>query len=504
MGTTEGDVSIDPSMLPTLVEVERELASRKLANYIKLAWHVLEPRTPLVWGWAMDAVAEHLEAVTFGQLTRLLINVPPGFMKSLQTCVFWPSWEWGPRGDPSLRVIGSSHAADFSTRDTGRMRDLVLSPWYQRRWGHVFRVTKEGEQHVANDRRGWRKGVPFSSMTGERADRVIIDDPHSTEGAESDADRKRAVRIFRESVSTRTTDLQAGAIVVIMQRLHEGDISGEILEKEFGYEHLMLPMEYEENHPHRNTTCIGFEDPREEEGELLDPVRFPRKDLEGKDGLKAILGSHAVAGQLQQRPGARGGNIVRRDCFENRYPVRGTRPLRVLQSWDTAGSTKPTAARSCCLTVGEFEGHLELWHVFSERLRFAQLQAAAEALAEEWRPDVVIVEGKSTGGPLVDQLEDETTVPVRSWDPGSLDKDARLYVVTPRLEAKVLHLPETMPPWAETFVERVCAIPTGKDRDEGDALSQLLMFVRDHPVPRRSSRVVVGRKRSNRSRCFSR
>lgn len=504
MGTTEGGTPIDPSMLPSLVELERELSSRRLANYIKLAWHVLEPRTPLVWGWAMDAVAEHLEAVTEKQITRLLINVPPGFMKSLQTCVFWPSWNWGPRNDPSLRIIGSSHAADFSTRDTGRFRDLVMSPWYQRRWGHLFSLTKEGEQNVANDRRGWRKGVPFSSMTGERADHVIIDDPHSTEGAESDADRVRAVRIFRESISTRTSDLQAGAIVVIMQRLHDGDISGEILEKEFGYEHLMLPMEYEAEHPHKTVTSIGFGDPRKEEGELLDPVRFPRESLEGTEGLKAILGSHAVAGQLQQRPGARGGNIVKRDCFRNTYAARGSRPLRTLQSWDTAGSTKSTAARSCCLTVAEFEDRLELWHVFSERLRFGQLQAAAEALNAEWKPDIVVVEGKSTGGPLVDQLEDETMIPVRSWDPGRLDKDSRLFVVTPRLEAGALHLPADMPPWAVTFITRVCAIPTGKDRDEGDALSQLLMFIRDEPVPCRSARVVVSRKRSNRAGRFSR
>ncbi len=113
---------------------ERELCRRSLAEFAQAAWHVLEPTTPLKWGWALDAICLHLEAVTDGRITRLLMNVPPGTMKSLLTGVIWPAWEWGPRGMPWKRYVGTAHEETLAIRDSRKCRDLIKSEWYQRLW----------------------------------------------------------------------------------------------------------------------------------------------------------------------------------------------------------------------------------------------------------------------------------------------------------------------------------------------------------------------------------
>ena len=127
-------VAAPQEVVPEDVLRDRAECRDSLATFCKRAWHVLEPSQPLRWGWALDAICQHLEAVTAGDIRRLIINVPPGLMKSLGACVFWPSWEWGPKGIPTNRVIGASHEQSLSVRDSTKMRRLVTDPWYQKLW----------------------------------------------------------------------------------------------------------------------------------------------------------------------------------------------------------------------------------------------------------------------------------------------------------------------------------------------------------------------------------
>ena len=278
------------------VAADREACARDLGEFIRRAWHVLEPAQPYVHGWHMDAISEHLEAVSSGQITRLLINVPPGTMKSMSVGVFWPAWEWGPSGMPSLRFIGASHEENLAIRDNVKLRRLVQSTWYQERWPLAMMGDQNAKTYFENEHTGWSQACPVRSMTGRRGDRVKWDDPHSVEDSHSDAALEEANRVFRETLPTRLNSPKDSAIIVVMQRLSEKDVSGFILDQELGYEHLCLPMEYEGP---RKATSIGFVDPRTEEGELLFPERFPREVVE-RD--KKIMGPYAVAGQFQQRP----------------------------------------------------------------------------------------------------------------------------------------------------------------------------------------------------------
>jgi hypothetical protein len=147
--------------------VERDIDASKrrcerLVGFIQEAWHVLEPNNPYIHNWHADAVAEHLEAVTYGRINpRLLINVPPGTTKSLIVSVLWPAWEWGPAGLASLRYLSTSYSESYVSRDSRRMRDLVASEWYQARWGDHVQLVRTGETSFENTAKGSREGKPF-------------------------------------------------------------------------------------------------------------------------------------------------------------------------------------------------------------------------------------------------------------------------------------------------------------------------------------------------------
>jgi hypothetical protein len=182
---------------------EDQAGRGSLLNFVRYYWHVLEPpKRKLVEGWPLEAVALHLEAITFGDIRRLLINVPPGFMKSLMLNVFWPAWEWGPMNMPYLRHLAFSYAQDLTTRDNNKLVKLVTSPQFQALWGDRFTMVKTGEHRPENDKTGFVLATSVTGVsTGERGDRVRLDDPHNVVKIESDDVMEKTVRFFRESMS---------------------------------------------------------------------------------------------------------------------------------------------------------------------------------------------------------------------------------------------------------------------------------------------------------------
>jgi hypothetical protein len=290
-------------------EIDREMATRSLGEFVRQAWPVVEPSTPFVPGFHIDAIIEHLEAVTRGQIRNLLINVPPRHMKSLLVSVFWPAWEWIRW--PERRWLYSSYAASLSIRDSIKCRRLIESPWYQTRWGDRFTLTSDQNTKMRfdNGRSGYRIATSVGgTATGEGGDRVVCDDPHNVGEVESDSVRKGALEWWDVVMSTRVNDPKTSAKTVVMQRCHQLDLSGHLLEQG-GYEHLCLPAEYEG--PSR-ATSIGWCDPRTQQGELLWPDRFGPDEIAS---LKVSLGSYATAGQLQQRPSPAGGGMLKRHWF---------------------------------------------------------------------------------------------------------------------------------------------------------------------------------------------
>lgn len=446
---------------------------RTFHGFVREAWHVLEPKAPFRDNWHIGAIAEHLQAVTDGEINRFLANVPPGTMKSLLCSVMWQAFEWGPRHDTSLRYLSTAFNDKPVTRDTRKTRDLILSDWYAQLWPHVGLV-RWGETSFANKDTGTREGIAFGSLTSQRGDRLIIDDPHSTETAESEADRAATTRKFREGATDRLNDMEKSAIVVIMQRLHELDVSGVILAEKMGYCHLMLPMEYEPER--RCTTAIGFRDPRSYDGELLDPVRFPPAVVAN---LKRDKGSYAYAGQYQQRPTAREGGMFQKADFERpggivRFAPPGTKWVRY---WDLAGTElkkgATRGARSAGVLMGRSpDGGLYIGDLKVAALEGKKVRSFVKATAEEDGKGVEVHLSQDPGQAGKTQALDYIAM-LAGWNVRKHletgDKATRAEPFSAQCEGHNVFLLKG--DWNREYVDEVCLFPGGARKDIVDASS---------------------------------
>lgn len=453
--------------------VEREYCRRSLASFVLQAWHVLEPSTPYIHNWHMDVLCEHLEAVTAGQITRLLINVPPGTMKSLLTAVFWPAWEWGPIGLPQHRFVTASHSESYALRDARRMRQLITSDWFQGLWPLRLANDQNSAGKFENGSLGFRHAMPVRSMTGSRGDRVVWDDPHSVESAVSAAELATTRRIFHETLPTRLNVPAKSAIVIIMQRLAVGDVAGEALAPGMGYDHLMLPMEYEHSHPHLSTR---YTDPRAEDGELLFPGRFPRHVVE-RD--KTAMGDYAVAGQFQQRPAPRGGGMFPVDQFG----IIDTLPepkqiVKRVRSWDKAGTAQGGAYTAGVLMLRTRDGEYIIADVLRDQLSALKRERLLRQTAQiDGHGTHILIEqepgsgGKESAESTVRSLAGYN---IRS-DTATGSKEVRADPYAAQVQAGNVYLLRA--DWNYLFKGEHETFPVGKYKDQVDAAAAAFNYI---------------------------
>lgn len=463
-----------------LQQIERELCRRSLAHFARRAWHVLEPAAELKWGWALDAICLHLEAVTNGDITRLLMNVPPGSMKSLLTGVIWPAWEWGPRGMPEMRFVGTAHEETLAIRDNRKCRDLIKSAWYQNLWPVELLRDLDGKREFGNVRKGTRQARSFTSLTGVRGDRVILDDPISADNANSDAKLEEARVAFTETLPTRVNS-EKSAIVVVMQRLNEKDVSGVIKEMGLQYVHLCIPMRFEP--ARRCVTSIGWSDPRQKEGELMFPERFGEDQVQE---LEKTLGSYGTAGQLQQRPAPRGGGIIKEQWFRY-YTALPRMEFRTIHA-DTAQKTGEENDYSVFQCWGRSSvGEAVLIDQIRGKWEAPELLIQARAF---WHKHLniksgsvlrsMMVEDKVSGTGLIQTLRREG-VPVTPVQRAK-DKISRGHDAAPFIESGNVLLPSDAP-WLSDLLGEASSFPGGAHDDQLDPMFDAIQNVQVAPAP---------------------
>ena len=495
----------------SLQELDRMDCEESLYEFLRQSWQWMDP-TPFVEGWALEAVADHLQAVCDGSIRRLIINIPPRMGKSTITSAAFPAWVWAqrnssPTSGPSVQFLHASYAQQLSLRDSVKCRRLIESPWYQSLWGDRFHLL--GDQNTKsrfdNDQRGSRLSTSVgSALTGEGGSIIVVDDPNAAQEAFSDATIESTIEWWDSALSTRLNDPKTGAFVVIQQRLGEEDLTGHILSKAVGdWTHLCLPMRFE---PERSAvTSIGWQDPRTENGELLWPERFGEEEVAM---LERQLGPWAAAGQLQQSPSPRGGGIFKRDWWELwQSPDDSFPPMEyVLVSADTAYTQDQANDPTGCTVWGVYREkgaprimllnawrkHLELHGVYEPRLadettaefnkRTQPKWGLVEWLAHtarKYKADRLIIEGKASGLSVAQEirrLHGTEGWGVQIVQPTG-DKVSRAHAVQPIFSQLLVSAPDKE--WAETVISEMESFPKGRYKDLTDSATQAIKFLRE-------------------------
>jgi predicted phage terminase large subunit-like protein len=495
--------------------VESAKSEDSLLAFAEYVWPVVEPAIPFIKGWVLEAIAEHLEAVTYGHIRRLLINVPPGFTKSLMTDVFWPAWEWGPQNMPHLRYVCASYSNHLTERDNMRCRNIIVSDRYRKLWGDRFGVANDQFTKIkfANDKTGWKLATSVGGIgVGERGDRFIIDDPNNTMEMESEVTRNTTNMWFTEVVPDRLNNQKTSAIVVIMQRLHEDDVSGTAISREMGYTHLMVPMEHDSKR--HCVTVLGvdddgdevlWEDPREEEDQLVWPERFPPEIV---TELKRDKGPYAYAGQYQQHPVPRGGAIIREDDWMD-WDEAGARALGleyeqnkfpafeyVVASLDTAYTAKEENDASALSIWGLFRDQNEnpkvmLVYCWEERLEFNKLvEKVILTCTQDRRPfgvprfkiDRLLVEAKASGLSVAQEIHRLVSFSapfgIELINPQKFgDKVARVHSIQHLFTEGLIYAPIKV--FSDKMINQCSIFPRGSHDDLVDSMAQAMRYLRD-------------------------
>ena len=446
-----------------IVELGRRKLQGSLHWFLKRAWHLVEPETPFIDGWHLQAICEHLEACHRGEIRNLVINMPPRHCKSLLCSVFFPVWTW--INNPSKAWLCSSYSYGLAVRDSLRSRRIIQSPWFRLRFPECGIAPDQSQKgRYENVAGGSRISTTvLGAATGEGGDYLLVDDPHKVLDSTSERARNGVIDWWNQTMSTRGNNPKTAVKIVVGQRVHFGDLCG-ALEDQGGYEHLILPAEYEGS---KRSTSIGWSDPRKEDGELLWEDRFGRDEI---DGLKKMLGTYAASAQLQQSPVSQDGGMIK-DSWIQKYKYLPERFDRIVQSWDTAFKGGP-GSFVCGQVWGMHENQFYLIDQERGRWSFSETVHAIERLtARHPECDEILIEDAANGPAIMDTLRSSIhgIIPIRP--DGS--KQARVSAVTPLFEAAQVWIPESAP-WVDDFVVEMLQFPFGKNDDQVDACSQAL------------------------------
>jgi predicted phage terminase large subunit-like protein len=512
-----------------LAEKRAELEA-DLGAFVEAAWPNIDS-AQYQSSWAIDALCEHLQAVKDGQIRRLLVNFPPRASKTTVASTCFPAWVWAQRersylSGPQVRFLCGSYNHDLALANSNMTRRLILSPWYQKYWGKrfSFRADQNTKTLFHNTENGARLATSVGgSLLGIGGDVLIVDDPHNVSSVESDAERATALAWWSELSTTRLNNPKQSALVCVMQRLAEGDVSGEILSSESSdWCHLMIPMEYE---PARHcVTSIGWSDPRGSdekgnvlpieqrdlnEGALMWPERFPAKELAR---IKAELGPYMASGRLQQSPMPAKGGIFDRSWWQLYEAPNGKFPALdyVVASLDSAFTANEQNDPSGLTVWGVFQHQHEgkkrrrimLMHAWRKHLPFSGpriergpnetreaykrrtqstwgLIEHVEDTCTRFRVHKLLIEAKASGISAAQELRNRF-----GYLPFSVqlcqvkgDKVARALAVQPIFSNEQVYAPAR--DWSELVITEMSIFNKGRYDDLTDSATQALKYLRD-------------------------
>lgn len=454
--------------IPTLEQINSELSKRDLHFFVKELWKYVDPAT-FIDNWHIQAICEHLQEVKKGNIKKLIINIPPRHCKSLLTSVFFPAWLW--LDNPEKSFLFASYAHSLSIRDSVKTRRVIQSKKYQNILKYVnpdFRLVGDQNTKIKfeNNFRGYRLATSVDgALTGDGGDIIVIDDPHNVKQSESEQIRNNTLQWWNEAMSTRLNDPKTGAYIIIMQRVHEKDLTGHILAKEHDWNHICLPLLYEGEN--KCKTVLNFKDKRKKENDILWKKRYNKKII--KD-LYSKLGVYAFAGQMQQRPAPRAGGMFKRENFRIINNINDFEILKKVRFWDKAGTQDGGCYTAGVLMYLMKDYKFVIADVVRGQWDYAKREQIIKATAERDGKTVKIwIEqepgsgGKESAQNTIKNLKGYVCKAERPTG----DKITRAEPLSAQVEINNVYLLNRF--WVDDFLDEITMFPNSEYKDQLDA-----------------------------------
>ena len=450
-----------------------------LTSFIERSFYELNSQTTFMPSPYIELLASTLEKCRIGKSKRLIVNLPPRTLKSHAASVAFPAWLLGH--DASRQIICVSYGQDLADKHARDCRTLMNSPFYRGLFpGTVLSQDKQSVNEFITEVGGFRMSTSVGGvLTGRGADVIIIDDILKPEDALSEVRRQAANEWYFNTLLSRLNSKENGVIIIVMQRLHQGDLVGEVTDREH-WDILSLPAIAEQDESYLIEGPLGNHLYARKAGEAL---HLERDSIEVYRKIREAAGEYTFQSQYQQSPSSREGGVIKKEWirfFES--PSRRDMEY-VLQSWDTANKGGEFNDYSVCTTWGSLDGNFYLLDVFRKRLNFPDLKRAILAQFEEFHPMKVLIEDKGSGTSMLQELQYGDIWCLEAYNPqqGS-DKLMRLAKQSVKFENGRVYLPKQAP-WLDKYIQEITGFPGTKHDDQVDSTSQALDVLERYSFP---------------------
>jgi predicted phage terminase large subunit-like protein len=455
------------------------IVRRDFNSFINKVFNTVSPSTKYEPNWHIELIADYLEAVQKGEIKRLIINMPPRSLKSICISVAWPAWILAH--DPSKRIMVSSYSQILSIKHSLDCRLVLSSGWYQ----EIFPSTILSKKHNQKSKflttlNGFRFATSVGgSATGEGGDVLIIDDPHNPSHINSPKMRKSTIDWFEQTFITRLNNKNKGAIILVMQRLHQEDLSGYLLNNHKSWQHLKIPvMANQDYHFFINNKEYKFL-----QGDVLHSFRDQKDYL---INLEQEIGFYNYSSQYLQEPIKLGYSLLQNEYLRY-YETLPEKFDYFVQSWDTAIKISENADYSVCTCWGVIGRQYYLVYLLRDKLTYPELKSGIEKLAKKYYPKFILIEDKASGQSVIQDLKLCGFSNIIAIKP-KYDKITRFTSIISLFQSGCVCIPKASN-FSPILLKELLSFPHSKNDDIVDSISQFLNFMKESTLLKTPARI---------------
>ena len=472
--------------------VKNAVFRQSFSTFVQKCFYELNPSEKFINGMYIDLLCDQIQSMIEGENQKLIINLPPRYLKSVICSIALPAFILGH--NPSTKIMCISYGEELASKLAADCKSVMEADWYKALFPETkIRTDKKSVMDFETTKHGGRFATTISgAVTGRGADWIIIDDPLKPADALSDVVREKINELYGNTVSSRLNDKNTGRILVVMQRLHAHDLSGFLFENDPDFKSIVLPLiaEKDEKWQIKNRITKTITTYERKKGELLHPEREGEKVV---NSYRNSMSPFVFSAQYQQNPMPIGSGMIKQEWITTYQEL--PKLSKIILSWDTASKTTETNAYSACVVIGVGKDQkYYLLEVFRGRLDFPSLTRKVKELSDKYEGKmsgkiITLVENASSGISLCQTLKGKITnlIPVSCKS----SKEQRFDIVALKTEQGELLFPGQYEPWFKSFEDEFLTFPRSLFKDQCDALSQAIGYFEEHKHSLRQAAVVA-------------